>query len=324
MQVRTIALCTMVSVASAQAADGFAPAGARATLSVEYRYESTGRTGPSRDKSLVSHEWRTKRVVEMSAELVASKPLPFPSLQAADAATTARLQQQGAQVQKASAQMAPMMAGAEAIVARCGEDEKCIEREVMKMGAGMAGTPQLDATLKTGRDTAASLQAGGDRYQVWRAASQKGRYTIEGQSRIVHRDPGCMALPGATCQRDTVSKGAGDAPPVPGGKGGPSAAEVDMQSKTITLVLPVPMGVLPYTDVVTSNEPPGTQQVPPGTHARQLKFVTTADGKVAPGQPVTLPLKGGWRSQAGEQVLQVPGEGPEGGRLVVSWRFSAQ
>lgn len=308
---------------TARAAD-FAPAGAKATLSVEYRYESTGKLGPSRDKSLVSHEWRTKRLTEMSAELVASRPLPFPSLQAADAATLARTQQQGAQVQKASAQMAPMMAGAEAIMARCGEDEKCIEREVMKMGAGMAGTPQLDATLKTGRDTAASLQAGGDRYQVWRAASQTGRYAIEGQSHIVHADPGCMALPQGRCIRNTVSKGGGDVPAVPGGRGGPSAVELDVQAKTLTLVLPVPMGPLPYTDEVTSNEPPGTQQVPPGRHQRQLKFVTTADGKVASGQPLTVALKGGWRSQTGEQVVQIPGEGAEGGKLVVRWRFSAQ
>lgn len=318
------ALCAAAALlcVTARAAD-FAPAGAKATLSVEYRYESTGKLGPSRDKSLVSHDWRTRRVVEMSAELVASKPLPFPSLQAADAATLARTQQQGAQAQKASGQMAPMMAGAEAIMARCGDDEKCIEREVMKMGAGMASTPQLDATLKTGRDTAAALQAGGDRYQAWRAVSEMGRYSIEGQSRIVHRDPGCMALPGATCQRDTVSKGTGDVPPVPGRRGGPSAIEVDAQARTITLVLPVPLGLLTYTDVVTSNEPPGTQQVPPGTHARQLKFVTTADGKVAAGQALTVPLKGGWRSQAGEQVVQVKGEGPEGGKLVVSWRFNA-
>ena len=120
MQVRTIALCTMVFMASAQAADGFAPPGAKATLAVEYRYASTGQAGPSRDKSLVLQEWRSKRLVEMSAELVASKPLPFPSLRVADAATTARVQQQGAQMQKPSAQMVPMSAACRCVPSAAG------------------------------------------------------------------------------------------------------------------------------------------------------------------------------------------------------------
>jgi hypothetical protein len=306
----------------------FAPAGTKATLSVEYRYESKGQTAGSRSAKYELHEWRTLRTVDMTAELAAAKPLPMPSLQAPDAAAAASAQRQNAQAQaqaqRAAAQMAPMMAGAEAIVARCGNDEKCIEREVMKMGAGMSGTAQVDSALAAGRETVASNQPGANRYQAWRAVSLKGRYAIEGSERIVHADPGCMSLPQGRCTRDTQSKGAGDVPPVPGGRGGPAAVEVDTQARTLTLQLPVPMGVLPYTDTVNSNEPKSTQEVPPGVHARQLKFVTTADGKVGPDNPFSVPLKGGWRSQSGEQVLQVNGEGPEGGTLTIRWRFSVQ
>jgi hypothetical protein len=319
---RILSLVALAAMGAAHATD-FAPPGAKATLSVEYRYESSGKVPGNGGAQFELREWFAKRAVDMSAELVAGKPLPMPSLQAPDAAATAKTQQQGAQLQKAQAQMAPMMAGAEAIVARCGNDEKCIEREVMKMGTGMAGSPQLDATLKTGRDTAAAVQGGGDRYQVWRAAAQKGQYTIDGRAKRMYADPICMGLPQQRCLIDTVSRGAGDVPGVPGGRGGPAAAEIDVQAKTITLVLPVPMGTLPYTDSVTTNEPPAYQVVKPGTHARQLRFVTTAHGTVAAGQPLTVALKGGWRSQAGEQVVQIPGAGPDGGRLVVRWRFSA-
>lgn len=322
-----LVLLTAASVGAPRAQD-FAPAGAKATLSVEYRYESKGQAVGSRSAKYELHEWRTLRTVDMTAELAAAKPLPMPSLQAPDGAATASTQRQNAQAQtqaqRAATQMAPMMAGAEAIGARCGNDEKCIEREVMKLGAGMSGTAQVDSARAVGRETVAAIQPDANRYQAWRAVSQKGRYAIEGSAHIVHADPGCMSLPQGRCTRDTQSKGAGDVPAVPGGRGGPAAAEVDTQARTLTLQLPVPMGVLPYMDTVNSNEPKGTQEVTPGTHSRQLKFVTTADGKVSAERPITVPLKGGWRNQSGEQVVQVMGEGADGGTLTIRWRFSVQ
>ena len=69
--------------------------------------------------------------------------------------------------------MAPMMADVQAIVARCGDDEKCIERETMKLGASMSGTAQLNADLKMGKETAAVMRPGADRYQRWQARSQR-------------------------------------------------------------------------------------------------------------------------------------------------------
>jgi hypothetical protein len=322
-----LVLLTGAAVGAPRAQE-FAPAGARASLIVQYRFESSGKIVGAGSSKYEVHEWRTLRTVDMTAELTAAKPLPMPSLQAPDAAATASAQRQNAQAQAkaqlAATPMAPMMASAEAIAARCGNDEKCIEREVMKMGAGMSATAQVDSALAAGRETVASIQPGANRYQVWRAVSQKGRYAIEGSARIVHADPGCMSLPQGRCRRDTQSKGEGDVPPVPGGRGGPAAAEVDTQAQTLTLQLPVPMGVLPYTDTVTSNEPKGTQEVPPGVHARQLKFVTTSDGKISADGPLSVPLKGGWRNQSGEQVVQVKGEGADGGTLTIRWRFSVQ
>ncbi len=317
-------LLIAASVAGAAVAQDFAPAGAKATLSVQYRYTSNGKLTGNGSSVYQLHEWNATRSVEMTADLVAAKPLAMPSLQAPDDAAVASMQRQGAQVRKTQEQMAPMMAGAEQIVARCGNDEKCIEREVQKMGAAMAGTPQVAQASAAGRETAAAMQPGATRHQAWRAVAQKGRYAIDGTEHIVHADPACLVLPTKRCTRDTTSKGAGDVPAVPGGRGGPAAAEFDAQAQTITLVLPVPIGVLPYTDTVTTNEPNPAPEVTPGPHARPLRFVTTADGKVGAERPVTVALKGAWRSQTGEQVVQVKGDGAEGGTLTIRWRFSVQ
>ncbi len=304
-------------------AQDFAPAGDRATLSVQYRYESRGKQVGSGSAKYELHEWRSAYTVDMTAELAAARPLLQPSLQPPDAAATATIQRRDARAQRAAAQMAPMMADAEAIAARCKEDEKCIEREIAKMGLGSSGTPQVDSALAAGRDAAAAVRPGANRYQAWRAVSQKGRYAIDGGARIVHADPGCMSLPKGRCTRDMQSKGAGDVPAVPGGRGGPAAVEVDVQAQTLALMLPAPIGVLPYEEVVSSNEPKGTQEVPPGVYRRQLKFVTPPGGKVGGSAPFIVPLKGGWRSQAGEQVVQIRGEGPDGGTLTIRWAFEA-
>jgi len=37
-----------------------------------------------------------------------------------------------------------------------------------------------------------------------------------------------------------------------------------------------------------------------------------------------VPLKGGWRSQAGEQVVALKGEFGDAGKLTVRWRFNVQ
>jgi hypothetical protein len=308
--------------AAGHAAD-FAPVGAKATLSVSYRFESSGKLGPSTDKVRELHEWQALRQVELKADLVAAKPLPTPVMQAVDAAQAARMQQQGSQVQRAAAQMAPMMAGAEAILAKCGNDEKCLEREAMKMGAAMSGTQQLDDTLKAGREGAAAVQPSAARYQAWRVAAHGGTYHIEQSSRVVHRDPVCMVNPGSRCTRRHVGKGDGPLPQPPK-LVAIHAAEVDTQAQTLTLQLPAPLMPLPYSETVTSDEPKGGQVVPPGTHARQLLFRVTGDGKATPDKPFTVALKGGWRTQGGEMVVPVKGDASEGGTLHVRWKFAAQ
>jgi len=316
------ALTAVAVVASpTHAADAFAPAGAKATLSVEYRYEAAGKTQDKYDL----REWRVKRDADVVAELAAQRPQPLPVMQPLEAGQTAKLQQQQAQAQRAATQMAPMMADVQAIVARCGGDEKCIERETMKMGAGMAGTQQLEDTKKTGKQTVAVMQPGADRYQHWQGHTQKASYTLDESWHVVHADPICMTLPKARCTHDMTRKGGADIAPTPS----IAQVEIDVQAGTMVLQLPVPHGALSYVETQTTDEPQGTHDTPAprGPQNRLMPLRVTADGKSNPAL-VTIALKGGWRSQQGEQAVLMGagswhGATGDSGKLMVRWRFVA-
>lgn len=303
----------------------FAPAGAKATLTVEYRFESDGTVNGSPDGVYKERKWTVLRQVELAAELVAARPQGQSSMRAPDAAQSARLQQQAAQVQKAQQQMAPMMADAQAVVARCGNDQACIEREVMKMGAAMSGSPQLAQAQKTGRETAAAAQPDAPRYQRWQGATQTGRYQIAENWHVVHADPICMSLAARRCVHDMARAGQGVLPPTPSG----AQIEFDLQANSLALLLPVPVGLLAYEETHTTDEPAGAHStpVPRGPQRGQTALRVTAEGK-STSSVLTLPLQGGWRTQRGEQVVAMGAGGWHGasgepGRLVVRWRFQA-
>ena len=132
------------------AADAFAPAGAKATLSVDYVYESAG---TKRSEGMYDpYEWRVKRSANLVAELAAQPATAMPTLQAIDASQMAELKGKSNKAQSVATQMAPMMAGAEKIMAKCGEDEACIAREAQKMGAALQGTPEMAAVMSAKKD----------------------------------------------------------------------------------------------------------------------------------------------------------------------------
>ncbi|ODV09646.1 MAG: hypothetical protein ABT20_10250 [Rubrivivax sp. SCN 70-15] len=305
------------SVSPARAADGFAARGAMAALTVEYVYESAGK----KQDRIDLHEWRVRRMARLTADLVAQAPTPLPTMQPLDAGQTADLNAKAAKGQAAAAPMAPLMAGAEQIMARCGDDEACVTRETMKLGSSMSGTPSLNQAMRAGQEIEAMSRPGAPRYQAWRAIGQKGDYAIDERVHIVHGDPICMSLPRARCTRDESRQGAGAIPPPPDASRstGVAAFELDRAKNTLTLMLPVPLMPMPYMETIVTDEPAGTHSVPTprGPQARQLAFRTGAAG-----QPVTLPLSGGWRSQAGERVIPLEGRAGEGGTLTVRWRLS--
>jgi len=323
-----IAVGLSLAAAKTQAAETFAPVGAKATLSVEYIYESDG----SKQDQLDLHEWKVSRNASSVADLVAQAPQPLPSMHKLDARQTADLNAKQAKGQSAAAKMAPMMDSVEKIMAKCGDDEACITRETQKLGFGMAGTPPMGQAMSAKTDIEAASKQGAPRYQVWQATTLKGRYTIDESTHIVHADPICVSLPKQRCTRDEVRKGAGDLPLPPQATKDPKALagnssfEIDLVKNTITLALPGPLFPMPYTETITTDEPAGTHSLPTpkGPQPRTLVFRVGNDGVATTGKFWTLPLKGGWRSQSGERVVMLAGNAGEGGKLTVRWRLAAQ
>lgn len=314
---------------AAHAADAFAPAGAKATLSVDYVYESAG--AKSSEGAYDPYEWRVKRTANLVADLAAQASTAMPTLQPLDAAQTAELKNLGKKAEAVTTKMAPMMADVEKIMEKCGEDEDCITRESQKLGEAMRGTPKMDAAMSAKKDAQQLSKPGAPRYQAWYATAQKGSYSIDETAHISVTDPICTSRPRHRCTRDEVRKGSGAIVLPSEGKKNPrpapgiGAVEVDTVKNTITVRLPVPM-LLPYTETITTDEPEGTHDTPTpaGPEQKLLRFRVNAEDDVMHDKPLTVALKGGWRSQSGEEVIALKGEFGDAGKLTVRWRFVAQ
>lgn len=314
---------------TAQAAD-FAPAGTTATLRVEYVYESSG--SASSEGMYDPYQWQVKRTAKLEARLGAQAPTALPTMQAMDETQTASLENKAAQAQQISTDMAPMMANVEAIMAKCGEDEACIERETMAMGFAMSGTPEMDAAMQAGKEAQELAKPDVPRYQAWRSTAQSGTYQIDETVHISVTDPICMSLPNARCTRDEVRSGSGEIPIPDSAKGNPGAAsgysgvEVDTEKGTIVVTLPVPLFPLPYTETITTDEPEGTHETPTpvGPQQQLMSFGVNAKGGATHDQPLIVALDGDWHHQSGEQVVAVEGQLREAGTLTIRWRFDVQ
>ena len=331
LQVVPAAFVTMaVMTTTTYAADAFAPAGTKATLGVDYVYESAGK---KRSEGMYDpYEWSVKRSARLVAELAAQPPTAMPTVQAIDASQMAELKGKSAKAQSVATQMAPMMADAEKIMAKCGEDEACITREAQKMGAAMQGTPTMAAAMSAKKDAQDLGKPGAPRYQAWRPTAQKGSYVIDETVHISVTDPICASRPRQRCTRDETRKGSGEIPLPPDAKKNPSAAagfsavEVDTSKSMLTVGLPVPIFLLPYTETITTDEPAGTHDTPTpkGPQQKLHRFRVNAAGSVTHDKPLTVALNGNWRSQTGEQVIALKGEFGDAGKLTIRWRFDVQ
>jgi hypothetical protein len=319
-----------VMTTSGYAADAFAPAGTKATLNVDYIYESSGVT---RSEGMYDpYEWRVKRSANLVVELAAQPATAMPTVQAIDVAQTAELQSTSKKAQAVSTEMEPMMADVQKIMAKCGEDEACLTLETQKMGAAMQGTPSVTAAMDAKQDAQSLGNPGAPRYQAWRPTAQKGSYLIDEVVHISSPDPICTSLPRHRCTRDEVRKGSGEIPvPAEAKKDesaavGVSAVEIDESKNTLTVALAVPMFPLPYTETITTDEPEGTHDTPTpkGPQQKLLSFRVDEAGGVTHAKPLVVPLKGDWRSQTGEQVVPLKGEFGDAGTLTIRWRFSPQ
>jgi hypothetical protein len=332
VKLRTLLALFLAAISSAAgAAEPFAPTGAKATLSVEYVYESAGKK--KSEGMYDPYEWRVKRNASLTAQLAAQPATAMPTVQAIDASQMASLQGKADKAQAVTTKMAPMMADVQKVMAKCGENEACISREIEKMGSAMAGSPQMAGAMSAKADIAELSKQDVLRYQAWRPTAQTGTYLIDETVHISVTDPICTSKPRHRCTRDETRKGGGDIP-VPaaartkqnkGAEAGISAVELDSAKGTLTVMLPVALGPLPYTETIVTDEPEGTHDTPTpkGPQQRQMSYRVNAAGSIM-DKPITVALKGGWRSQQGEQVVRLKGNFGDEGSLTVRWRFVVQ
>lgn len=335
MTIRPLALALVCAAClPVVAAEAFAPAGAKALLSVDYAYTSNGRK--SSQGMYDPYEWRVKRNLSLEAQLAAKAPTAMPTVQVMDGAQIAQLEGKQAKAQSMATQMAPMQVDIQKIMARCGDNEDCISREVQKMGAAMAQDPKQMAAMNAVKKDAQSFASpDGVRYQAWRPTSQKGTYLIDERAQMSVTDPICTSKPKHRCTREETRKGSGEVP-VPsearskgnvGAVAGISAVELDAHKGLLAIVLPVPLAMLGYTETITSDEPDGTYEtpIPRGARKREAFYrVSASGGGYMHERPFTVALKGGWRDQAGEQVVKLKGDFGNGGTLTIRWRFKVQ
>ena len=283
--------------------------GQKTLLSVEYVYESTGKKQDKNDL----HEWRVSRVAKVTAELSAEAAMALPALHTAEGAKTSDPQRMQERAAGAQQKMAPMMADIEKLMAKCGDDEACMTREIENYGLNTKMTPELQSAKQ---DAQALSMQGASRYQLWSASAQKGTYSIDEKLLNVVADPHCT--PSLRCTHDETRKGAGELPLPPGSKNDPNAAtgfsliEVDAVKNTMMMRLPIPLMPLPYTQIVVTNRP----EEKSGTTQLMANFPPAI-------KPITVALKGDVKNQSGTQTLKMAGQGSEGGTLTVKWRVVA-
>jgi hypothetical protein len=309
-----LALLWAAGAAPAQAAD-FARPDDRATLSVEYVYESKGATKTPGD----ARRWERRRATRLVSELVSLPPGPLPSLTPTSAAQTADLERRAVAGEKLAAAAAPGAAvGMEAMeraVQRCGDDDNCVAKAMM--GSGMLSDPRVQQAGAAAQAAGRDLKPMTPRYQAWVAKAQSGSYEVAETERHEFLDQQC---PDLQCVADTATRGKGPAP-APRQAGMPTAGvglvEVDSTGGAIVVNLPVPHAPLPVTRVVSSNLVAGKPHSPVGTFAEERPI---ADGLNPESLKLSVPLKGSWRRQSGDAVIA----SQDGGRLIARWQFVAK
>ncbi len=305
----------MLSGAPVLAGESFAPADAKATLTVEYVYESSGATkSPG-----AAHRWERRRVTRIAADVVALPAGPLPSLHATSAAQSADMERRAKVGEKLAVDAAPGaavgMAAMEQAMKRCGDDEDCVVKAMMKSGA--LTDPRVKQASTAAVAAGRELKPMAPRYQNWAAKAQSGSYEIAETERREFLDQQC---PDLKCTADTVTRGKGAAPaPKQAGMPihGTASVEVDMTGATMVMILPTPHASLPVTRVVTSNLVAGKPGSPVGTFAEERPI---ADGLNFENLRLQVPLKGSWRNQRGEAVIASTG----GGKLTARWQLVAK
>jgi len=304
--VSAAALATLPS-ASAQATASKEKAAS--TLVVVYEFTGSGVEKPASKEKHVN--WTIKDRYELKTNMAAKKPSGLPALHKLDAAGQAAANDRQANAESAAKDMAPMMAGAEKIMEKCGDDDQCIMRESMKLAQGI--DPAKAASARAKVDKATVMPA--DRYQLFESTTAIGTYAIDERSYEAYFDAACSFKNEATCAINKTVKGSGV---LTDGDGKPTMkgvviGELDMQAGSVMLTFPLP-GVAKATKTISSasqDQKSGTEQV-----TYFLSVPNTQDIKLTANCGACKTAEGSFTKELEDKLLG------RKGTLKVSWKFT--
>jgi hypothetical protein len=309
----------LVTLAASAHAELLVPKGAKALLTVEYVFASSGKyTTPAKEQIDI---WNVKRNVTMTAQYAADPPQAVAVLHQGDPKQKVEMAAMQKNVASAHKKLEPMQNDMMALAAKCGismdgadvsaaeekAQEACMEKAVANYGNNMEMTPEIKSA---GADIAAVQKTmSGTRFQLWRSTSQSGTYLIDETISKQVFEMTCTTT--KICKRVVTNKGGGAIPAAPGGKSiaGASMLEVDSTGRDMILQLPMPVMPLPVTKTVTTT---------------LIDDDATGGTGFAPlwtNKPITVAIPADLKSVSGTQTIAVPGNQSEGGTLTVTWQF---
>lgn len=328
------ALSIATVTATAANAELLVESGRRAALDADYVFESTG----ANPGDIASQEWKVRRTLSISVLLEAAAPMPTAQMHAPDAAQTAATNARVAVAEQAAAQIRPQLpsmmafaANAEALAAKCGDNEECFLREMQRFVQGSDAAALGAAAGAAGAGLAATLAPEPPRFQVWRQVQQVGgTYAIDETLETRTRDPICIGELNDTCIIREGRKGQGAVPAQSGD--GPAAIEVDAQGKTLIMRLPVSNVPLAYLRTFTSTHPEDAASVGvqpaqlmfPGALELPLSHVSQPISVAVAMRPLEVAVPGDALASSGTQTLEGKGDMNERVKLTIAWRLAVQ
>lgn len=246
-----LAIALVSALALPAQADTPSPAKSAATLTVVYDIKGAGKF-TSNDK-VFERTWRVTDSYTLRAKVIAQAASGFPALFAMDAQQQSVEAGRNAAAASAAANMAPMMAGAMAIMEKCGDDEECMEREAMKMAQGVDMNSAAMQNARSSIATASTMPK--DRYQLFAPDSMTGEFKVDENELLLDRDPICHNRPAATCTRETIVVGGGQLTfenkvTMPG----TTTMELDLEKNMLKFALPLPFPIT-VTETVKTDKP---------------------------------------------------------------------
>lgn len=306
---RAVTLLCALALPSLASAQAFSPAKGVATLTVKATLAGQGIDRPASHTKNVT--WTVEDVYEIKATMTARAPSGFVALKKPDAAAQAREAQRAANVKAATANAGDMMAQAQAAQAKCGDNQDCLMREVMKMSQNIdPNSPQLQAA-KAQADAATAVPR--NRYQLFEPQQQAGSFRVEEKAHEAYYDAACKPSTEATCSIDTRVTGGGAQRDPKGALSYATGAmaEWDATAGTLTLMLPATMPGEVQRDVISTRSEKKSGKANEWRSApielyKDVQMATCGDCKAAAGK-FSVPVK--------DALLGRPAT------LTVEWKF---